>query len=110
MEAAALMMGIPHGDRLYAVLRYSYYWRNMRGDCLTYVAQMKGKQIEVAKYRSPPYLFPTHKGNAPFTTWAIDCITGLKPVDPDGGSVIVMAIDAFTKWIEYRVLSTLDSF
>lgn len=66
---------------------------------------MIGKQLEVAKFKSPPYIFPTHKGNHPFTTWAIDCITGLKPPNPEsGGTVVVLAIDAFTKWIEWKIL------
>ncbi len=42
-------------------------------------------------------------------TWAIDCITGLDPPAPNGGTTVVLAIDAWSKWIEYRVINPLDS-
>ncbi len=65
--------------------------------------------MERAKFNSPPYHFPTKKGVMPFMTWAIDCITGLDPPAPNGGTTIILAIDAWSKWIEYKIINPLDS-
>ena len=50
-----------------------------------------------------------HKGYQPFRMWAINCIVGLQPPVPNGVTVIVIAIDAWTKWVEYRIITPLDS-
>jgi Integrase core domain len=54
-------------------------------------------------------LFPTNKGREPFVTWAIDCITEMHPPAPCGGTTIVTAIDAWSKWIEFRIVNPRDS-
>ena len=43
--------------------------------------------------------------------WAFDCIVGLslQPPAPNGGTTIVLAIDAWTKWLEYKIINPLDS-
>ena len=50
-----------------------------------------------------------HKGYQPFRSWAIDCIVGLQPLAENGVTVVVVAIDAWTKWVEYRIINPLDS-
>lgn len=44
-------------------------------------------------------LYPTGKGQQPFQIWAVDLIPSL-PVDRDGDSVLVVAVDCFSKWVE----------
>ena len=62
-----------------------------------------------AQWKPPPYLYPTHKGYQPFRTWAFDCRVSLQPPAPNGGTTIVLAIDAWTKWLEYKIRNPLDS-
>jgi Integrase core domain len=54
---------------------------------------------ERAKFLPLRSLHPTWKGGAPFQCWVIDSITGLPP-DSDGCTAVVIAVDAFTKWVE----------
>ena len=44
-------------------------------------------------------LYPTEKGARPFQIWAIDLIPSL-PRDKDGDSVLAVAVDCFSKWVE----------
>ena len=55
------------------------------------------------------YLSPIRKGWQPFNNWAIDCITKLPVPASNGGRDVVIAVDAWSKWVEYRVLNPLDS-
>ena len=57
------------------------------------------------KYKTYPKgeLYPTEKGFQPFQIWAIDLIPSLPP-DVDGDSVLVVAVDCFSKWVEVRKL------
>ena len=66
-------------------------------------------QKKRAVWRLSPYFIPTHKGYQPFRTWTSNCIVGLQPPAPNGGTVVVIAIDAWTKWVEYRIINPLDS-
>ena len=60
-------------------------------------------------FKPPPYLHPTRKGSQPFITWCLDCITKLDPPAPNGGTTLVVAVDAWSKWMEYRIINPLDS-
>ena len=44
-------------------------------------------------------MYPTEKGARPFQIWAIDLIPSL-PIDKDGDSVLAVAVDCFSKWVE----------
>lgn len=57
------------------------------------------------KYKTYPKseLYPTEKGFQPFQIWAIDLIPSLPP-DGDGDSVLAVAVDCFSKWVEVRKL------
>ncbi len=105
----ALAVGVISGDKVFALLRERYFWRGMRKMCVRFCDGHRATQLEKARFKSPPYFFPTSKGCGPFEGWAIDCITGLDPPHPNGGTTVVMAVDVWTKWIEYRVINPLDS-
>ena len=32
--------------------------------------------------------------------WVLDCITGLKPLSPEGFMAVLIIVDPFSKWIE----------
>lgn len=36
-------------------------------------------------------------------------MTGFSPPAPNGGTTIILAIDAWSKWLEYRIINPLDS-
>lgn len=81
----------------------------MLTDCIEVAFACYPRQQEKAKFRSPPYLFPTPKPHAPFRLWAVDCLTGLSPPAPDGSTDVILAVDPFTKWVEVGPLPNLDS-
>jgi Integrase core domain len=61
--------------------------------------------IKSKKYKTYPKgeLYPTEKGHQPFQIWAIDLIPSLPP-DSDGNSLLAVAVDCFSKWVEVRKL------
>lgn len=62
-----------------------------------------------AKFKPPPFLYPTNKPIAPFRLWCLDTMVGLRPPSPTGATDVILAVDPFTKWVEARELSTLNS-
>ena len=82
----------------------------MSRDCIAIAVASLASQIEKTKFKWPRYLFPTEKGAAPFWYYALDCFVGLTPAAPNGGTAVVIAIDLFTKWLEYCILAHLDLF
>ena len=82
----------------------------MSRDFIAIAAANLASQTEKTKFKWPRYLFLTKKGAAPFQYYALDCFVGLTPAAPNGGTAVVIAIDMFTKWLEYCILAYLDSF
>ena len=101
-------MGLPAGRRVVELLGQVYWWRGMAKDCEWVCRDHDVAQHERAWFVGPPFLFPTFKRTGPFLTWCIDCII-LPDAWPDGARVIVIAVDAWSKWPEYRVLPHLTS-
>ena len=60
-------------------------------------------QHKRARFVVPPFIFPTFKETGPFLTWCIDCII-LPDRQPYGAEVIVIAVDAWLKWLECHAL------
>jgi cleavage and polyadenylation specificity factor subunit 1 len=52
------------------------------------------------KFQPPNYLFPIPKGVRPFSMWVIDTMTGLRPADKNGCTVLAVAVCTFSKWVE----------
>ena len=82
----------------------------MARDCTALAAASLAAQLERAKFKRPRWLYPTEKGAAPFRYYGLDCFVGLSPEAPNGGTAVVIAIDLFTKWLEYCILAHLDSY
>ena len=91
-------------DKLYHTLKQFYFWRTLRVDCRLVVEASAEIRRDRAVFPLERYLFPTFKGFRPFTIWAIDLV-GPLPKRPAGETYVVVCVDAFTKWVEIRVLS-----
>ena len=52
-------------------------------------------------------LYPTEKGFRQFQIWAVDLAPSL-PVDKDGESVLAIAVDCFSKWVECAKLPSKE--
>ena len=81
----------------------------MLADCLAIAASTLVRQKARAKFKIPPYIKPPNKGCYPFSIWAVDTIVNMTPASPTGATSIILAVDAFTKWIELGVLQNLNS-
>lgn len=46
----------------------------MKADCRSLAKTNLIRQMEGAKFLSPPYLFPISKGTRPFMVWSVDSI------------------------------------
>ena len=80
----------------------------MARDCVAVATASLAAQIERTKWKRPRYLYPTEKGAASYWYYALDCFVGLGPAAPNGGTAVDIAIDLFTKWLEYCILAHLD--
>lgn len=58
----------------------------------------------MSKVGEPFYFVSTKIGFKPFSLWYINIIVRLRPVALDRCEHIVVAIDAFTMWVEVGVL------
>ena len=72
----------------------------MAKDCERVCRDHDVAQHEWAWFVAPCFPFPTFKGTGPFLTWCIDCII-LPDARPDRARVIVIAVDAWSMWLEY---------
>ena len=87
------------GDRLYLAIRHYYYWPTLRRECLAAAASALPNKRERARFLPHMQLHPPWKGGGPFQVWVLDCIVGLPP-STHGATTILVAVDAFTKWVE----------
>lgn len=78
-------------------------------DCVETAYACLPRQRERATFKAPRFLFPVPKPAAPFRLWAIDCLTNLTPVAPDGSADVIIAVDPFSKWVEIGRLPVLNS-
>ena len=54
------------------------------------------------------HFYPTRKVVGLFHTWAIDTITNLKPVSPEGFQHLVVCVCVYSKWVEAWPMKTLE--
>ena len=66
--------------------------------------------LDWVHFKHPRWLQPTEKGAGPFRYYALDYFVQLSPAAPNWGPTIVIAIDLFTKWLEYVTLAHLDLY
>ena len=82
----------------------------MARDCLAVARASLAAQVERVRFKRLRYLFPTEKGAASFRLYALDCFVSLSPPAPNGGTSVVIAVDLFSKWLEFGILAHLDSY
>ena len=61
-------------------------------------------QLDKARFAPPRYLHPTKKDLFAFATWCVELITNLVPRGPNGKRYLIMAVCAYTKWVEAGAL------
>ena len=108
VRKAHMSLGYSSRARLCELLRSRFFWNGMSRDCLAVAAASLTAQMERARFCRPRWLYPTEKSNQPFRYYALDCFVQLSPAAPNGGAAVVIAIDLFTKWLEYMILPHLD--
>ena len=91
-------------------MRSRYYWEGLYTDCILVTKSQLPSQVERAKFKPPPYLFPTEKGDRPLVVWSLDCIVGLSPPAPDGATACVVGTCAFSKFVEVARITSVDSY
>lgn len=101
--------GLCSGEQLYQLMKTKYFWAGMREACLRTAEECVPRQLDLARFKHPPYLVPTYKEVAPFMGWCLDCITHLEPAAPTGATAIVVAVDPFTKFVEAGAVPDLKA-
>lgn len=46
----------------------------------------------------------------PFQVWCVDSLPNMTPEAPGGGTTVLIAIDAFSKWMEINYIKEHDSY
>ena len=62
-------------------------------------------QLDKARFAPPRYLHPNKKDLFTFATWCVNLITNLVPRGPNGERYLLVAVCAYTKWVEAGVLT-----
>ena len=91
-----------------SLLAQNYTWYNMLADVVKHI-----KSCSVCNATNPTFskynkYFPTEKGSYPFGIIAMDLITNL-PKTKRGNRHIIIAVDAFSKFIELGALPNKSS-
>ena len=107
---AASSLAFPDPVRIYQLLRSRFFWGGMRADCIHTCSRLFPPQVERARFKRPPYLYPTEKGSKPFQIWSVDSLPNLSPAALNGATSVIVAVDMFTKWVELAALLELNSF
>ena len=102
--------GVP--ERILAVQAapLCFFWNGMSHDCLAVAAVSLMAQKKWARFRRPWWLYLTKKSAQLFRYYVLNCLVQLSPAAPKRGTAVVIAIDLFTKWLEYMILPHLDSY
>ena len=81
------------------------YWQNMVDIATTVIRSciQCAKANSSNKFKKFRELFPCSKGFRPFHTWSIESIPAI-PEDKNGVSVLIIAVDCFSKWVEIGLI------
>ncbi|XP_059310130.1 uncharacterized protein LOC132061305 [Lycium ferocissimum] len=82
------------------ILRASYYWMTMEGDCCKFVQRCHQYQIYGDLIRVPLKELNVISSSWPFVTCGMDVIRPIEPAASNGHRFILAAIDYFTQWVE----------
>ena len=85
--------------------RADFYWPTTLKDAEILVKQCKKCQFFGKQAKVPAHKLITIPPSWPFTCWGLDMIAPLAKA-PGGFTYVLVAIDKFTKWIEYKPVMT----
>jgi hypothetical protein len=83
-----------------------FYWPTALADAEALVRRCTNCQFSSKQPRVPTHNLITIPPSWPFACWGLDMIGPLTTA-PGGFTHVLMAIDKFTKWIEYKPIATL---
>ena len=85
--------------------RAGFYWPTAVTDTEALIRRREGCQFFAKQIHVPAQALQTIPASWPFACWGLDMIGPFKPV-PKGFKYVYVAIDKFSKWIEYKPLVT----
>jgi hypothetical protein len=86
--------------------RSDFYWLTALADAKALVHQRKNCQFFSKQPHVPAHNLITIPPSWPFACWGLDMI-GPLTLAPGGFTHVLVAINQFTKWIEYKTITTL---
>jgi transposase InsO family protein len=90
------------------VFRSGFYWPIAKGDAAELVQRCEACQFLSKQQHLPAQQLQTIPGTWPFVCWGLDMIGPFKKAQ-GGYTHVLVAIDKFTKWIEYKPIASLTS-
>ena len=88
--------------------RQGFYWPTALRNAEDIVRACKGCQFYAKQTHLPAQELRTIPITWPFAVWGLDMVGPLKKA-PGGFTHLLVAIDKFTKWIEAKPITTIDS-
>jgi hypothetical protein len=88
--------------------RSSFYWPTAKKDGVDLVQKCKASQFLSKQQHLSDQHLQTNPINWPFVCWWLDMIGPFKKAQ-GGYTHVLIAIDKFTKWIEYKPIASLTS-
>jgi hypothetical protein len=90
------------------VFRAGFYWPTAKKDATKLVQRCEACQFLSKQQHLPAQRLQTIPVTWPFACWGLDMIGPFKKAQ-GGYSHVLVAIDKFTKWIEYKPIASLTS-
>jgi hypothetical protein len=90
------------------VFRSGFYWPTTKSDALELVQRCEACQFLSNQQHLPAQQLQTIPITWPFACWGLDMIRPFKKAQ-GGYTHVLVAIDKFPKWIEYKPISSLTS-
>jgi hypothetical protein len=88
--------------------RSGFYWPTALADAENLVRRCLDCQYFAKQNHMPAHNLITIPPSWPFSCWSLDMI-GPLPIAPGGFTHILVAVDKFTKWIEYKPITKISS-
>jgi ribonuclease HI len=109
-ELHARQCGIQAASRTLVgkVFRSGFYWPTAKSDAIELVQRCEACQYLSKQQHLPAQQLQTIPVTWPFTFWGLDMIGPFKKAQ-GGYTHVLVAIDKFTKWIEYKSIASLTS-
>jgi hypothetical protein len=90
------------------VFRFGFYWPTSKSDAVELVQRCEACQFLSKQQHLPAQQLQTIPVTWPFACWGLDMIGPFKKAQ-GGYTHMLLAIDKFTKWIEYKPIASLTS-